>query len=360
MCSTFRKRFYPLFDFKQRHNTTVGKTEQILDAIIHAAITNDFIENGTNILRMEERSNIPAPRTIRYHLGKLNIEEIKMQFDNIFEEIYRETKKQRAFIKPIDVAVDIMEWMYYGDKNDQMVVGTKHKNGTSKCFRFATINIVENGERFTLYAIPMNQFTPKHKVLKELLEYAMEKIKIRRIYVDRGFFDTKCIRVIEDLGLNFLMPAVKNKRIARLAESNDSPTILDYKMGVIRGHKDNPKFKNPINFKLVIVEDENEEKRVFATNLNVREENAKDLFNLYDKRWGIETSYRVKGDFRPRTTSKNYAIRLFLFLFSVCLYNLWVLASVFIGMAMEIKVEKPLITTKMFGTMIITVCGSGG
>mgnify|MGYP001026686661 CR=1 FL=1 len=28
VCSAFRKKFYPLFDFKQRHNVTFGKKEK--------------------------------------------------------------------------------------------------------------------------------------------------------------------------------------------------------------------------------------------------------------------------------------------------------------------------------------------
>jgi len=44
----------------------------------------------------------------------------------------------------LDVAIDLHEWLYYGNKNDFMVCETKPQNGTTHCFRFATINIVEN------------------------------------------------------------------------------------------------------------------------------------------------------------------------------------------------------------------------
>ncbi|MEE8402014.1 MAG: hypothetical protein V3R86_07675 [Candidatus Hydrothermarchaeaceae archaeon] len=73
------------------------------------------------------------------------------------------------------------------------------------------------------------------------------------------------------------------------------------------------------------------EKRVFATNINVTEGHAFQLFRLYNKRRGIETGYLVKNIFRTRTTLKNYPGRLFFFLFSVCLYNLWVLVNAFVG-----------------------------
>ena len=49
-CQVFKKKFYPMFDFKQGDNVTIGSTGNILDCIVHAAITGDFIENGTEFL----------------------------------------------------------------------------------------------------------------------------------------------------------------------------------------------------------------------------------------------------------------------------------------------------------------------
>ena len=43
----------------------------------------------------------------------------------------------------------------------------------------------------------------------------------------------------------------------------------------------------------------------------------------YRKRWRIETGYRVKKKVRGKTCSRSYAVRLFLQLLSMVLYNLW-------------------------------------
>lgn len=65
-------------------------------------------------------------------------------------------------------------------------------------------------------------------------------------------------------------------------------------------------------FKLAITK-KDDEKHAFATNLNVGfKRRLMYLYELYGKRWGIETAYRIKDhDFKARTTSKKYAIRLF-------------------------------------------------
>jgi putative transposase len=82
---------------------------------------------------------------------------------------------------------------------------------------------------------------------------------------------------------------------------------------------------------------------------------------LYSKRWGIETSYRVKKhSFRAKTTSKNYYIRLFYFLFSVLMYNLWILCDILIWLHLFGFIgEDHKITSKFFGTILIIIDPGG-
>ena len=53
----------------------------------------------------------------------------------------------------------------------------------------------------------------------------------------------------------------------------------------------------------------------------------KDFLSSNKKRWGIETSYRMIGQFYPKTTSNSYAVRVFYFVLAVLLYNVWVLLN---------------------------------
>jgi putative transposase len=104
---------------------------------------------------------------------------------------------------------------------------------------------------------------------------------------------------------------------------------------------------------------------VYFTNITFTEEDAKfsdRIAFLYKKRWGIETSYRVKKhSFRGKTTSKNYMIRLFYFLFSVLLYNLWILADVLIWLILEGYIgEKHLVTAKYFAMIFKGIIDDGG
>jgi len=48
----------------------------------------------------------------------------------------------------------------------------------------------------------------------------------------------------------------------------------------------------------------------------------------YSRRWQIEAEYKsLKSDFLAKTSSKDYRVRLFYFVFAVLLYNVWRVTS---------------------------------
>jgi hypothetical protein len=355
ICQLVKKRFSPFMDFKLNNNT-IYKKKQFIDLMIHMGMTRDFAENGSKTFREIKGQKCPNSDTLLYHIKNHNdLKEIQKMYLTLFEILWEMTKQTNVIDlrKSYDVAIDYTEWYFYGDRSAPMVVGKKPERGTSKCYKFATINIVESGKRFTLLALPVGPFDTKEKILKQLFTYALKRIKIKRVYVDRGFFDSNSINTIKQFRLKFLMPCTANARIKKILDIMPAPTIInDYEM------------ENTL-FNVVIVEDDEGNKRAFATNEKFNENDvdlATRLFLLYGKRWGIETSYKVKKhSFLPKTTSKNYLIRIFYFLFSVLLYNLWLLADILIWLALfgEVK-QDHLITSKYFGTILYTIDPGGG
>ncbi|MBE3128150.1 MAG: hypothetical protein IMZ60_00525 [Actinobacteria bacterium] len=358
ICRLFKKRFAPFINLNLKNNT-LYKKNQFIDLLIHMGMTKDFAENGSKTYKEIRGQDNPDADTLLYHLKSYtDTKNLHRMFTTLFEIVWEMTRKINLFDirKHYDVAIDFTEWYFYGDRGAPMVVGKESERGTSKCYKFATINIVESGKRFTLLALPVGPFDTKEDVLRRLLSYALERIKIRRVYVDRGFCDSYSIKVFNSLHLKYLMPATKIPTVKNMLEITPAPRIItDFEM------KD-------ITFNLVIIEEELEngtkEKRAFATNEEYNENDvnlAERLFDLYGRRWGIETSYRVKKhSYLPKTTSKNYQIRLFYFMFSVLMYNLWILADILIWLALFGTVkEDHLITSKYFGTVLYTIDPGG-
>jgi len=358
ICRLFKKRFAPFINLNLKNNT-LYKKNQFIDLIIHLGMTKDFAENGSKTYKELRGQDNPDADTLLYHLKNYtNYKDLHRMFTTLFEIVWEMARTANLFDirKRYDVAIDFTEWYFYGDRGATMVVGKAPERGTSKCYKFATINIVESGKRFTLLALPVGPFDKKEDVLRTLLIYALERIKIQRLYVDRGFCDSYSIKVFNSLHLKYLMPCSHYSTVRDILKITSAPSIItDFEM------KD-------VKFNLVIVEEEDNNgeivKRAFATNEQFEENDvclAERLFLLYGKRWGIESSYRVKKQsYLPKTTSKNYLIRLFYFMFSVLLYNLWILADVLIWLVLfGVVKEDHLITSKYFGTVLYTIDPGG-
>lgn len=300
---------------KQHHNAEY-EPFQLLSFLTYAAFTNDFVNDAAETYPLSEEA--PHPNTVFYRIRNLSVEEILGQFNSAMERIIEVARGKGALEGKLDLAIDLTDWRYYGDSDDPMVLRVKPKDGTTKAFVLATVYAIVDGQRFTLRAIPVGSLSNKEEILGELIDYAKNLVDIGTLYVDRGFFTVDCIKVLKQKKIKFLMPAIKNDRVKKEMEEGH-PRVVDFEYGVHR--------KDPVNFNLGIVENDKEEVKTFATNHDVEEDELKKLFDMYSQRWGIETSYRVKHQFRAKTRTKYYEPRVFLFLLSVCLYNLWVLVN---------------------------------
>lgn len=80
---------------------------------------------------------------------------------------------------------------------------------------------------------------------------------------------------------------------------------------------------HPIRF-LYVPSTSGEGTTVFMTNFVVGPDEAETFCRRYNRRWQIENEYKsIKGDFLAKTSSKDYRVRLFYFVFAVLLYNIW-------------------------------------
>lgn len=355
-----KRLVYPQIDLKIHHNAKFT-TKDLLDVLVHVAQNNDFCNNGSMTFKeLNPDKKVPHGDTIMHHFNKFkSTEEIKTIFERIFDVILNFAKKEHDVLRKrkVDIAFDVHKMPYYGSKDDDYVCGGKHERGTTKFFEFLTCCIVVAGRRFTIDAVPVHPFDTLEKLIDDTLRRVKSKIHIDKVYLDRGFDRPKIINVLKRNNVKFLMPKVRSHTVKAWydkAEGCKARVVKDFVMGT---------GENKAIANLVLVDDEEGIKRAFITNLDVSEPMAHYLFKLYGRRWGIETGYRnMDKDFKPRTTSKNYNIRLFYFLFSVCLYNLWVLVNICISIAIHGKVlDKPIITAKMFCICLYRVyIDSGG
>ena len=146
------------------------------------------------------------------------------------------------------------------------------------------------------------------------------------------FFSTDVIRVLEDLGVDYLIPCVNTANVVkaigefsrgerpavsmfRIAKSKND--YVEYTMHITgRRKKSRKKSKSES-----CVEKPEEKYIAFATNRSDID------VKCYSERWMIETGFRMIENQRVRTRSRSVTVRTLCFLYSLVLFNSWVLAN---------------------------------
>jgi len=350
-CRYTKRKLFKHIQFHQHHNAYYDRTD-ILDLLTKAALDNVCLESASKTIKDALKRPKPSADSVLRYIAKFEESEILEMFQRTSGYLFKVAKSKKVFKREVDIAIDYHDQHYYGDKNDVHVVEGKTDRGTIHYFRYITLSIVEKGRRFTVKALPVNKLSLKERQVEELLRYAQRKFKLKIVYLDRGFFSNKMVKLLSHLGLRYVIRARLTSKIARLSNRKKNLPIVERYFLAEKSYT-----------RLVVTELKKRESEprskgrvYYITNLPVNEKDAGIIDSLYKKRWGIETSYRVKKHgLRIKTTSQNPVIRLFLFMFSVALYNSYYLANIIIGEAGRINWIIPFIPAKIFISSLLHV-----
>ncbi len=110
-----------------------------------------------------------------------------------------------------EVAIDWHLQPYYGqpDKSRNELYYGQPKQGTTKFHAYASACIVEYGHRYTLALTWVQRHHSMVAVLRRLIARIREiGLKIRRVLLDRAFFNVPVVEFLKEEKLPFLMPVV--------------------------------------------------------------------------------------------------------------------------------------------------------
>lgn len=314
------------------------KKNEILDVLVHAAIEHAFTNSGTKSYKNLIGKG-PAANTVLYRLSRESFNEIREGFIAACDKMLREALKRKVLKgRKFDVAIDTTFLHFYG-KNHPDMVWSKEDRGTNKYFGFITLDIVEGGSRFVVYALPVFSGEKQSDLVKELIEHTKKFIKINNLYADRGFANADMFKLLGEENVDYLIPLPDDRGIKTLINTVKPPFVVkDYTRG---GYK----------IPYVVLVEGTKGLMKLATNKKINSSDVgllNRLPKMYSKRWGIETGYRVKKkEGLVRTTSRNYKIRYFYFMFSVLLYNIWILTSLLVALDLDADdIKKCIITFK--------------
>ena len=295
--------------------------------LIYASLMNAFAEGISQSL-----DKVPSADTLLHYIKSQNREKMQEAFESQLKESVRKLKRQRRKLwKAISIAIDWHDQMYYGDhENTPMVNGTKPREGSSYAFQFLTVSLLVDGERLVVGVTPLGS----RNELPTLTLIAIEKlrelgVKISDVTIDAGFFSAEMIDFLkgefENNSLNYLIRMPINRKAKKMKLWDGRRFVYALKDKKRLSSEPSPK----ISFEVVVAHDKEKKRKdgkdyiyLFVTNFPYDFET---ILQLYKDRWAIETGYRMCNQFLVKTTSRNYTIRLFYFLFACLMYNAWVL-----------------------------------
>jgi putative transposase len=294
--------------------------ETLFEILLRAASRHDSIEHTAQRLQ-----GVPSGNGIRYHLDKLDdMVALEGQLNRALQSrIPPKIRKGRHCI-----AIDLHLIPYYGNPSEAAapyIYRSQAKAGTTSFFAYATVYVICRNKRVTLGIHAVHrQETLVATVTYLLAMLSPLKIRVKRLYLDRGFYSVPVIRWLKALNIPFLMPAVicgktggtrqllvgRRSYATRYTLSSANYGWVRCQMRVVCTYYKGFKGKHGIQYALYVVH------RVTVA-LN-------QLHHHYKDRFGIETSYRIKNHCRIRTTSKNPVVRLLFVALAFILVNLWV------------------------------------
>lgn len=292
----------------------------LYEVLLWAASHQDTVNHSCEMLNA-----VPSANDIRYHLSKFDdIKTLETQLndalqcrlpDGIINHRHR-------------LAIDLHLIPYYGQATEQnapYLYRSAAKAGTTTFFAYATVYVIRAHQRVTLglHAIARGQ-TMVATITLLLAQLSTIRVKIERLYLDRGFYSVPVIRWLKALNIPFLMPAIirgkkkgtralchgrKSYRTTYTLKSREYGSV-ECQITVVCCYHGGKHGKHGIRYVLFV-----------SYRLEME---PHQLSAHYRDRFGIETSYRIKNHCRIRTTTKQPGIRLLFMGIAFVLVNLWV------------------------------------
>jgi putative transposase len=282
-----------------------------------------------------ELAAAPSGNTVREHLNEAlspapeQMQALEEQLNQTLETQLPKEVLRRVNQKRVEVAADLVEIPYHGEpaqQEDEVRRGAA-KSGTTHFHTYATLAVVHHQQRFTLALTFVRAGEKMEAVLARLLKRARALgIRIKRLYCDKGFSSVAVFRLLRQRRVPYIIPiparggagGIKSLFTGR----RSYPTRYTFNRGTAQAYT--------TEVVIVCKYSRGRYKRhgveYFAYAVyGLGRIPAHQIFELYRRRFGIETSYRQVHQVRARTSSRNPALRLLLFGLALLIVNLWVL-----------------------------------
>jgi len=301
---------------------TQGACDQrtIFEILTRAASTGDSVENTCRTMQ-----DVPSGRNIHHHQEKYNdMNELEDRLNRAVQE-----HLPPCIIKgKQSIAIDLNLIPYYGKPTPEVapyIVRSQAKAGTCSFYAYATVYVIRKNKRVTIAIIAVRRDETSVSIITRLPDkISCLNLRIACLYIDRGFFSVPVIRWLKAPDIPFVTPVIirgKKGGTRQLLQGGRSYktvyTMHSQKYGavtfdvwVVCVYSKGRYGKHGIEYPAYAV---------FRPPISL-----KGIQKAYRKRFGIETSYRLKNQCRIKTTSWNPAVRLQFMGIAYIIQDIWI------------------------------------
>lgn len=224
-----------------------------------------------------------------------------------------------------DIAIDLHNCPFYGDRRTAGIVGGQKKHGSSYHYSYATAALIHRRYRYTVGLMAVDRNYKPHEIVSVLLRQVQERgVPVRGVALDSGFDSGETLLLLQGHGLSYVVPLRRkgrgcNRRNACFSLPVGTITAVDWVTD---------RSRQRVQTQAVVMRRPGEKAiKVYAFagwGVAAALGRARQAKRAYRRRFGIETSYRQMNEGKARTTKKDVVYRLLLIGLALLLRQVWV------------------------------------
>ena len=298
-------------------------TEDILYALGYANVHRLSIASAC-----QELQGAPSGNRLREVLVDALPDRTGMQ--NLLNRMFRQQLHPSVWKckRDFNIAIDLTLIPYHGQpyEDRKEIVRGMPKSGTTHFHGYATVSIVRDNRRYVVALHFIEYGEEMADIVRWLIKRLKTlKIRIRRVFLDKGFCSKPVFKVLNQHKLSYVIPMPirgKSGGVRSLFQGKSRKTSYTF---------NSPK-QGYYTVQAVVVKRYSKgrygrhQSKWFAYAVTGLPAGILpvQVFELYRQRFGIESSYRQMNQVRARTSTRNPVIRLLLVGLAFVLFNLYI------------------------------------
>jgi putative transposase len=299
------------------------EAQDIWDVLIAAAVERITAETACNLL-----SDAPSPNTVRTIVSEMLGDETALaQLEQRLNELLVARLPKGLLKRARPAAIDLTEIPYHGqhDPDDEHIRRSRAKHGTTHFHCYGTLYVLKANKRYTLALTLVRRSDKMGEVTRRLVQRGQALgLKPRRLYLDRGFDNNEVVAYLKQ------QPFPSIIALTIRGKAGGTRALLHGRRSYQTSYTRASAQYGPQTFTVVVVCKYSQGRYgrqgiyhfayILIGQMNM---DPCQVFELYRRRFGIETSYRLMNTMRARTSSTSVSLRLFYVALALLLLNLW-------------------------------------